>query len=122
MKKKGKSRANSGRKRAKPTAAKRATAGGKSKPNSGQTSKNSSGYRTAPAKRVREDDFSNVDSKRMHYKNHEVVVRFNRQNPDIAGGVHYGNLDLDANTGDWESCSGMRVLWHLTLTDGRKDD
>ena len=70
----------------------------------------------------REDDFSNVESKRMHYKNHEVVVRFNRQNPDIAGGVHDGNDDLDVSTGDGESCSGMRVLWHLTLTDGRKDD
>ena len=70
----------------------------------------------------REDDLSNVDSKRMHYKEHEVVVRINRQNPDIAGGVHDCNVDLDASTGDRESCSGMRVLWHLTLTDGRKDD
>ena len=46
----------------------------------------------------------------MHHKDHEVVVRFNRQNPDIAGGVHDGNVDLDVSTGDGESCSGMRVL------------
>ena len=58
----------------------------------------------------------------MHNKNHEVVVRFNRQNPDIAGGVRDGNVDLDASTGDRVSCSGMRVLRHQTLTDGRKDD
>ena len=38
----------------------------------------------------------------MHYKDHEVVVRINRQNPDIAGGVHDGNDDLDVSTGDQE--------------------
>ena len=34
----------------------------------------------------------------MHYRDHEVVVRINRQNPDIAGGVHDCNVDLDAST------------------------
>ena len=51
----------------------------------------------------RRDDFSNVDSKRTHYKNHEVVVRINRQNPDIAGGVHDGNDDFDVSTGHQET-------------------
>ena len=53
-----------------------------------------------------EDDLSNVDSKRMHYKDHEVVVRINRQNPDIAGGVHDGNDDLDVSTGHQEIMFG----------------
>ena len=64
----------------------------------------------------------NVDSTRVHYKSHEVAVRFNRQNPDIAGGMHDGNVDLDASTGEGESCSGMRVLRHQILTDGRADN
>ena len=54
----------------------------------------------------REDDLSNVDSKRMHHKDHEVVVRINRQNPDIAGGVHDGNDDLDVSTGHQEIIFG----------------
>ena len=55
---------------------------------------------------VCQDDLSNVDSKRMHCKDHEVVVRINRQNPDIAGGVHDGNDDLDVSTGDHEIMFG----------------
>ena len=43
----------------------------------------------------------------MHHKDHEmVVVRINRQNPDIAGGVHDGNDDLDVSTGHQEIMFG----------------
>ena len=87
----GKSSANSRRKRANPTAA---------------NEQEKLRVPNSSSEEGREDDFSNMDSKRMHYKNHEVVVRFNRQNPDIAGGVHDCNDDLDVSTGDQEIMFG----------------
>merc|ERR1719372_23934 len=46
------------------------------------------------------DDFSSVDSKGLSYKSCEVLVRINKQSPDIAGGVHVGKEDLDVGAGD----------------------
>merc|ERR1712048_854736 len=48
------------------------------------------------------DDMSSVDSKGISDKTCEVIVRINKQSPDIAGGVH-GNFsrdDLDVGAGD----------------------
>ena len=43
----------------------------------------------------------------MHHKDHEVVVRINRQNPDIAGGVYDDcNDDFDVSTGHQEIMFG----------------
>merc|ERR1712230_307621 len=41
------------------------------------------------------DDLSSVDSKGLSDKSCEVLVRINKQSPDIAGGVHVGKEDLD---------------------------
>merc|ERR1712110_74951 len=46
------------------------------------------------------DDLSSVDSKGLSDKTCEVLVRINKQSPDIAGGVHVGKEDLDAGAGD----------------------
>merc|ERR1712066_626636 len=46
------------------------------------------------------DDLSSVDSKGLSDKNCEVLVRINKQSPDIAGGVHVGKEDLDVGAGD----------------------
>merc|ERR1711981_531429 len=46
------------------------------------------------------DDLSSVDSKGLSDKTCEVLVRINKQSPDIAGGVHVGNDDLDVGAGD----------------------
>merc|ERR1712125_79130 len=46
------------------------------------------------------DDLSSVDSKGLSDKTCEVIVRINKQSPDIAGGVHVGKEDLDAGAGD----------------------
>merc|ERR1712061_764363 len=46
------------------------------------------------------DDLSSVDSKRLSDKTCEVLVRINKQSPDIAGGVHVGKEDLDVGAGD----------------------
>merc|ERR1711904_599175 len=47
-----------------------------------------------------EDDLSSVDSKGLSFKSCEVLVRINKQSPDIAGGVHVGKEDLDVSAGD----------------------
>merc|ERR1712057_27545 len=47
-----------------------------------------------------EDDLSSVDSKGLSDKTCEVMVRINKQSPDIAGGVHVGKEDLDVGAGD----------------------
>merc|ERR1712048_450028 len=47
-----------------------------------------------------EDDLSSVDSKGLSDKTCEVLVRINKQSPDIAGGVHVGREDLDVGAGD----------------------
>merc|ERR1712225_202462 len=46
------------------------------------------------------DDMSSVDSKGLSDKTCEVIVRINKQSPDIAGGVHVGKDDLDVGAGD----------------------
>merc|ERR1719160_189833 len=43
------------------------------------------------------DDLSSVDSKGISDKTCEVIVRINKQSPDIAGGVHVGKEDLDVS-------------------------
>merc|ERR1712060_312521 len=47
-----------------------------------------------------EDDLSSVDSKGLSCETCEVLVRINKQSPDIAGGVHVGKSDLDVGAGD----------------------
>merc|ERR1711865_412897 len=47
-----------------------------------------------------DDDLSSVDSKGLSYKTCEVLVRINKQSPDIAGGVHVGKEDLDIGAVD----------------------
>merc|ERR1711975_176148 len=46
------------------------------------------------------DDLSRGDSKGLSDKTCEVLVRINKQSPDIAGGVHVGKDDLDVGAGD----------------------
>merc|ERR1712004_944528 len=46
------------------------------------------------------DDLSSVDSKGLSDKTCQVLVRINKQSPDIAGGVHVGKEDLDVGAGD----------------------
>jgi len=83
------------------------------------------------------DDMSSVDSKGISDKTCEVIVRINKQSPDIAGGVH-GNFsrdDMDVGAGDQgimfgyasdetEDCMPLThsMATHLgkTLTDVRK--
>merc|ERR1712228_788730 len=82
-----------------------------------------------------EDDLSSVDSKGLSFKTCEVLVRINKQSPDIAGGVHVGKEDLDVGAGDQgimfgyasdetEDCMplthSMATRLGKTLTDVRK--
>jgi len=46
------------------------------------------------------DDLSSVKSKGLSCETCEVLVRINKQSPDIAGGVHVGKSDLDVGAGD----------------------
>merc|ERR1719157_260222 len=46
------------------------------------------------------DDLGSVVSKGLDCKSCEVLVRINKQSPDIAGGVHVGKSDLDIGAGD----------------------
>merc|ERR1712228_444296 len=46
------------------------------------------------------DDLTSVESKGLSDKSCEVIVRINKQSPDIAGGVHVGKDDLDVGAGD----------------------
>merc|ERR1712045_515326 len=82
-----------------------------------------------------EDDLSSVDSKGLSYKSCEVLVRINKQSPDIAGGVHVGKEEMDVGAGDQgimfgyasdetEDCMplthSMATRLGKTLTDVRK--
>jgi len=46
------------------------------------------------------DDFSSIESKGLDFKTCEVLVRINKQSPDIADGVHTGKADEDLGAGD----------------------
>merc|ERR1712085_92241 len=82
------------------------------------------------------DDLSSVYSKGLSDKTCEVIVRINKQSPDIAGGVHVGKDDMDVGAGDQGIMFGYASdetaccmpLTHLLanklgkqLTDVRKD-
>merc|ERR1719198_2248482 len=46
------------------------------------------------------DDLSSVDSKGLSDTTCEVIVRINKQSPDIAGGVHVARDEMDVGAGD----------------------
>ena len=83
-----------------------------------------------------EDDLSSVASKGLSCDTCEVLVRINKQSPDIAGGVHVGKDEMDVGAGDQgimfgyasDETSDCMPLTHLVstrlgkkLTDVRKD-
>merc|ERR1712193_372731 len=47
-----------------------------------------------------EEALDSVDSKGLSNKSCEVLVRINKQSPDIAGGVHVGKDEMDVGAGD----------------------
>merc|ERR1711968_214184 len=82
------------------------------------------------------DDLDSTVSKGLSDKSCEVLVRINKQSPDIAGGVHVGKDELDVGAGDQGIMFGYATdetedcmpLTHLVatrlgkkLTDVRKD-
>eukprot|EP00535_Pseudo-nitzschia_heimii_P004326 CAMPEP_0197194384 /NCGR_PEP_ID=MMETSP1423-20130617/29137_1 /TAXON_ID=476441 /ORGANISM="Pseudo-nitzschia heimii, Strain UNC1101" /LENGTH=474 /DNA_ID=CAMNT_0042647801 /DNA_START=125 /DNA_END=1549 /DNA_ORIENTATION=+ len=83
-----------------------------------------------------EDDLGSVTSKGLSCDSCEVLVRINKQSPDIAGGVHVGKSELDVGAGDQGIMFGyasdetkqLMPLTHMMatqlgkrLTDVRKD-
>merc|ERR1711861_2173 len=83
-----------------------------------------------------DDSLSSVDSKGLSDKSCEVLVRINKQSPDIAGGVHVGKDEMDVGAGDQgimfgyasdetEVCMPLTILIATRLgkklTDVRKD-
>jgi len=81
------------------------------------------------------DDLASVDSKGLSHESCEVLVRINKQSPDIAGGVHVGKDEMDVGAGDQgimfgyatdetEDCMplthSMATRLGKTLTDVRK--
>jgi len=83
-----------------------------------------------------EEDLASVDSKGLSNSTCEVLVRINKQSPDIAGGVHVGKSDLDVGAGDQgimfgyasdetESCMPLTHMMATklgkVLTEVRKD-
>jgi len=82
------------------------------------------------------DDLTSTESKGLSCDNCEVIVRINKQSPDIAGGVHIGKDDMDVGAGDQgimfgyasdetEDCMplthAMATRLGKKLTDVRKD-
>merc|ERR1711871_1846328 len=82
-----------------------------------------------------EEALDSVDSKGLSHKSCEVLVRINKQSPDIAGGVHAGKDEMDVGAGDQgimfgyatdetEDCMplthSMATRLGKTLTDVRK--
>merc|ERR1712031_86474 len=83
-----------------------------------------------------EEALDSVDSKGLSCKSCEVLVRINKQSPDIAGGVHVGKDELDVGAGDQgimfgyasdetEDCMPLTILIATRLgkklTDVRKN-
>merc|ERR1712238_330926 len=82
------------------------------------------------------DDLSSVTSKGLSCDTCEVLVRINKQSPDIAGGVHLGKDAMDVGAGDQgimfgyasDETESFMPLTHMMatqlgkkLTDVRKD-
>merc|ERR1712093_885823 len=83
-----------------------------------------------------EEALDSVDSKGISDKTCEVIVRINKQSPDIAGGVHVGKDEMDVGAGNQgimfgyasDETEDCMPLTHLVatrlgkkLTDVRKD-
>merc|ERR1739848_570328 len=83
-----------------------------------------------------DEALDSVDSKGISDKTCEVLVRINKQSPDIAGGVHVGKEEMDVGAGDQgimfgyasdetEVCVPLTILMATRLgkklTDVRKD-
>merc|ERR1711998_381735 len=83
-----------------------------------------------------EEALDSVDSKGLSDKTCEVLVRINKQSPDITGGVHVGKDEMDVGAGDQgimfgyasdetEVCMPLTILMATRLgkklTDVRKD-